>query len=99
MEDICILLLTALLFDFNTYQQYKNIFSDIVWLAFWILLIIIFATVSIRGIINRFFVLWPLRNKSNNEKILEEIANTLAENKKLREEIEILKANKHFESL
>ena len=95
MEDIGILLLTALLFDFNTYQQYKNIFSEIVWLAFWILLIIIFATVSIRGIINRFFVLWPRRNKSNNEKILEEFANAMAENKKLREEIEILKANKY----
>lgn len=98
MENISILLLTSLLFDFNTYQQYKNTFSDIVWLAFWILLIIIFATGSIRGILNRFFVLWPFRHKNNNENTLEDFVDIMVENKKLREEIESLKANKHFES-
>lgn len=67
IEDIIILLLTAKIFSEPIFNEYKAIFSEAVWIILCIIFVLQFFLDSSKGVLNRFFVLWPRTDNVNSK--------------------------------
>lgn len=87
VENVTLMLLMAYLIDYSVFQQYKAMYSDNEWMVFCVILAVTFMTTSIKGILNRFFVLWPHENAKSKNLILEQLVLLTTENQNLKEEL------------
>lgn len=66
IEDIIILLITAKIFNEAIFLEYKAIFSEVIWTIIYIIFVLQFFLDSIKGVLNRFFVLWNHSDKADS---------------------------------
>lgn len=67
IEDIVLCLMVAYLFDKEIIFEYMYTYSEILWNIVFIIGICVFVFTTLKGIINRFFVLWGISEKINDK--------------------------------
>lgn len=67
IEDIVLCLMIAYLFDSVIISEYVNTYSEIVVGFVFVAGFFVFTFTSLRGVLNRFFVLWGITDKSNEK--------------------------------
>ena len=63
VEDILLFLMIAYIFDKNVLQNYISIYSSCVYIILGLICLFEFFTSSVKGIINRFFMIIPYDEK------------------------------------
>lgn len=67
IEDIVLCLMIAYLFDKEIIFEYMYTYSEFLWIIVFIIGFLVFIFTSLKGVINRFFVLWGISDNGNKK--------------------------------